>query len=305
MAEDVEVEARAQDVQHLLVDHLLRQTALFYQRANLLGRHHTAAGHLDVHTVAHHQVGMVGSPPVGHRQERILPLVPEQLVHQPAVLCRPRAVDAIVARHDRSHLGFLHGMAEGRQVNLVHRALVDIGADGVAVGLRIVGGKVLDTGDDARILLHARDIGSRHLCREVRIFAHILEVAGVERRAIDVDGWSENDVDAAGPAVAPQSIAVFMGQLSVPGGGEHHCGGEGRARGLSHAHRSVGHVYLRDAQSFDGSDVETGAVDERELFVERHLLQSLPGLHVGLGQLVLPHCRHELCQQEQGQHTVF
>ena len=69
---------------------------------------------------------------------------------------------------------------ERRQVELAQRALVDLGVDGHALGLGVVGDEVLDGGADAAGL-HALDVGDADPAGEERVLGEALEVAAAVR----------------------------------------------------------------------------------------------------------------------------
>ena len=95
-------------------------------------------------------------------------------------------VEQIVAVHDGPDTGFLNGLAECREVNLIECTLVNVTARVVAVPLLIVGGKVLHCGDyTAR--LHTFYIFRCYFRSEIRILAHVLKVATTQWRTVNVD----------------------------------------------------------------------------------------------------------------------
>ena len=134
----------------------------------------------------------------------------------------------IIGAHDGPCPALLDSRLEGRKVNLVEGPVVDLDVDAVAVLLLIVQREVLDAGGDA-VLLHLLNIGNHHPRSEERIFAHILEIAAVERRAVDVHAGTQQDVLFAVAGLLADGLPVEGRHLGVPRRGEARQGRECRA----------------------------------------------------------------------------
>ena len=142
--EEAEANHRLQNMFHLEVDftHLyLARSEVF---AQVLFVFDFIAGHLQVEPVFHGRDAVVGRAPVRHDESVEAPLLAQHLFEQPRVFGGPGPVEQVVAAHYGTHLGILHGRLEGREIDFVQGALVDVGAHVVAVILLKVGGKVLD-----------------------------------------------------------------------------------------------------------------------------------------------------------------
>ncbi len=99
---------------------------------------------------------------------------------------------------------------EGRQVDLVQRALVDGGANAAAIVFLVVGGVVLDIGDDV-LGLDAVDDGHAHLGSEIGVLAERLEDAPPLRHARDIHHGCEDDVVAQVEGLFAEDRAVEPG----------------------------------------------------------------------------------------------
>ena len=145
-------------------------------------------------------------------------------------------VDEVVGAHDRSRLsGAAHDLESG-QVDLTHRALVHDGIRGHAAQFLRVDGEVLGAGCGTRGL-DSFDEADGHASGKDRVLGKVLKVASAQRRALDVEAGTEQNVDAEATGLDTQRLAHLTRQVGVPGG----CDG-GRRR---EAGRFLG---LRDAQ---------------------------------------------------------
>ncbi len=72
--------------------------------------------------------------------------------------------------------------------------------------LRVIAHEVLDGRGDA-LILHAANIAHRDPACKERILAKVLEVAAVQRRAIDIHAWSQQKRRAPRARIASQLLA--------------------------------------------------------------------------------------------------
>ncbi len=216
------------------------------------------------------------------------------------------AVELVVGGHDGPHAAFLHCGFEGGEVDFVEGALVDVRVDAMALELLVVGGEVLDGGDDA-FTLHALDVGDGEAAGEVGIFAVALEVASPQRYAIDVDGRAEDHVAAEALRFLSDGAGFALDQVGIPrcrhgdAGGK--AGGEdlGAGRGVggagdggtakpgTHAHGAVGHFDGGDAEALDGRRLHPAGAGEHGGFLfEGHAAEEVGDalLNGGRGDLV-------------------
>lgn len=135
----------------------------------------------------------------------------------------------IVAAHDGPRAALLHGRAEGGQIDFIERAVVHDDVRQVAVGFAVVQREVLHAGRHA-VLLQPLDVGHHDAAGQVGILAHVLEVAAVERRAVNVHARAQDDVLAAVAGFFAQAFPVETGHVRIPRGSQAGQRGEGHAR---------------------------------------------------------------------------
>ena len=239
---------------------------------------------LHVETVLGGLLRVVDAAPVGddHPVER--PVAFENVVQQILVVAAMLALIFIVGAHDRPGTALLDGRLEGRKVNLVQRPVTDLNVDAVAVHLLIIQREVLHAGGDA-VLLHLPDIGNDHPRGEEGVLAHILEIAAVERRAVDVHAGAQQDVFLAVAGLLADGFAVEGRHFGIPRRSETRQGREGRAgvvrpAGLlplvpqhlgADAVRTVGAPHLGNAQARNSRRREFRLrVEDGDLLFEGH-----------------------------------
>ena len=136
------------------------------------------------------------------------------------------AVEEVVGGHDGPDVGFLDGGFKGGEVDFVEGALVDVGVDAVALELLVVGGEVLEGGEDA-LALDAADVGVAEAGGEPGILAVPLKIAAPDGDAVDVDGGAEDHVAAVGAGFRTDGCALLLDEIGIPGGSHGDAGGEG------------------------------------------------------------------------------
>ncbi len=104
------------------------------------------------------------------------------------------------------------GGLESWKLDLAHRLLIDVRADGLALILLVVEREVLD-GRDQSFGLNAEDLGCRELAREPRIFAERLEVPASLRHPHDVDHRREDHVLVPRPPVPRDRPPVLLREI--------------------------------------------------------------------------------------------
>lgn len=92
---------------------------------------------------------------------------------------------------------------------------------------------MLDTGGDAA-LLDAVDVGGAEDAAQEGVLSEGLEAAAEERRALEADRRSQQDVDAARPGLLAEKVSDLVEQLGVES--RSHAGG-----GRQHGTRVLGH----------------------------------------------------------------
>ena len=155
--------------------------------------------------------------------------------------------------------------------------------------LLVVDGEMLHAGRHA-VLLHALHIGHDHARREIRVFAHILEVAAVQRRAVDVYPGAEQHVFTAVAGLLADGTAVERRHFGIPRGGEARQRRKGRARIVRPARlvpfvpqhfgadavRAVGTPHFGNAQARNACRGEFRLrMQQRHFFFERHTREGI------------------------------
>ena len=205
----------------------------------------------------------------------------------------------VVRCHDSPSLTLLHGSLESRQIDFIESAVIDNHICGVAVHLLVVEGIVLHAGSYA-IALHTLDVGHHHLCCQIRVFAHILKVAAVERSAVNVHTGAKNHSLFAVTSLFTNRDTIEQRQVAVPRSCKASESRESHARivgpaGLvplvplnlgANAVRSVGHPHLGNTKA-----LHTGRAKFRLGMAHSHFLlkgHALEGiLHAHLNGLAV------------------
>ena len=257
------------------------------------------AAELQVYAMGNGLLGVVHAAPIGHDGAVEAPFAAQDVVQQAFVLPAMAILIEVVAAHDGPRLALLHGGLEGGQVDFIQGTVVHDDIRVVAVHFVVVQGKVLHA-DSHAVLLHALDIGHDHAARQIGVFAHILEIAAVQRSAVDVDTGTQQHVLLAIAGLLAHALTVEQGHLGIPRGGQTGQGRESHARvigpaGLipfvpqhfgADAVRAVVGPQLRDAQTCHARTAEFGlGVDDGNLFLQRHAPQRV--FHSFLDRFVL------------------
>ena len=282
--EPAEANRRAQDPPDLVVDRRRRDLAGLDGGQQRLAVHEFRRRHLEVEARVGGGDAVVGRVPVGHHDAVESPLLLHQAVDQRGVLRHVEAVHQVVRRHERADVRLFDRGLERRQVDLAHRALVDVGAGVVAIDLRVVAQEVLDRGADT-LGLHPLDVSDGHPRGEERVLPQVFEVPAAHRGAVDVHARRQHDLDAACARVATDHRADPVGERDVPAGGEADPGGVGGRRAdVPDAERPVGHPEGGQPESLHRPDVEVvGAAKIVDLLFQRHLGDERVGSPFDLG----------------------
>jgi hypothetical protein len=271
---------------------LFRQTAFVHRRDDLVAVVVTAARHLQVIAGGDAAYAVVDAAPVRHHQAFEAPFVAQDAGEQRRMFGGISAIDQVVGAHHRPRLRLAHRDLEGRQVDLVQAALVDIRAGGHAFGFLAVRREVLQRRAHA-LALHAVDVGRGHAACEHRVFREVFEVAPAQRRALDVDTGPEQHLNVRRLGLAPERSAHFTQQAGVPGGRQRRRGGEAGGRhahhaqpvgidGLAQAVRSVGKRDRRQAQALDAVAAPPAvARQQRGLLLDAHAGDEFSGFFNG------------------------
>ena len=301
-----ERDERLEDMLTFQVDRTFRHHARFDERTQVAGVHKPGARHLQIESPVGGALGRIGGVPVGHEDSFEAPHPAQNIDRKLLVLGRMLAVDKVVTRHHGAHAGLLDRLAEGREINFVERALVDIGTHLMTVPLLIVARKVFDRRHNP-FGLHTLDILHGGLRRQIGVLAEVLEVTAAQGRTVDIDAGSQHDMHAAGAGVLPQTASHIAHQRPVPSRRGSHAAGEHRTAGIvAYALRTVGHPDFGNAQTRNGPDIEfVVTADIIDFFIEGHLSDQFGGALFGLRRDRL--CsggRHE-CERQHGNKSFF
>ncbi len=262
--------------------------------------------------------GAVGGAPIRDHETFEPPRLLQNVGQQITVLTGPIAIQLVVGAHHHAGLAFGNGDFEGQQVRLAHGAPPEFHIADAAAGLLVVEGVVLDVADDL-VGLQALDELGHHFAGEDGIFSLVLEVAAVARFAGDVHAAAQRGVVLLIAELAANQVAVLVGHFQIPGGGFGHRrwqqGGVPSAlRGRPDAHRGVGQLDIGEPQPGDAGDhagpavgarpggsESAGAVHQRDLFFEGHLLHDHVGPLVRREARIHPRTFGGLCLSLRGQ----
>ncbi len=297
--------ARGDGGHHLVLGEPARAVARFLRgRAGEPAAHGLAARHLQVHAGVDRSSGAVRATPVGDDEALEAPSLPERLAQQERVLGAVLAVDLVVGVHHGPHPRLLDGRLEGREVDLVERAQVDRLVDAMALELLVIGGEVLDGGNDA-FSLHAADVGDAHAGGDVGVLSVALEIPAPERRTLDVDRGSQDHVASQGLHLLGDDASLLLRQVEVPARRHSDARGKGRgengrrgrrirhgrrARPVAHPHGTVRHLDGWNPQPFVGEALHPSRAGQHpRLLHRRHapeqvfdaLVHGEPGILVG------------------------
>ena len=273
--EDADEIVDAQDAPHLVVDHLDRHASGLHgveqRRAEAA---FVAARHRDVEPRECGFFGRAGLQPVGHDEAVESPAVFQYVGQHLAAVAHELEVHAVGRRHDGLYVGLPHGGLEGRQVNLVHRAIVDDRHVVVAVMLPVVAGVVLQTRSDALAL------NTFHLCDgqgavQAGVLGIVLEEAAAQRIAQDVAGRAQQDAALHGPQFLAHDDARTLHDFRVPGGSEEYARGKSRRSGTPvRAARTVAPSHIGNLQTRHALEMRESARAERNFLFDGQFVQN-------------------------------
>ncbi|GGU57276.1 hypothetical protein GCM10010211_22590 [Streptomyces albospinus] len=202
--------------------------------------------HRHVQAAAQRAYGVPGRHPVGDVAAVEAPFAAQDLGDERAVFGHRQTIDLVVGGHDAPGAGGLDDVLEGGEIELAQGAWGDAVVDREAVGLGVVADEVLDRRTDPA-LLHSLHISGADHAGQQRVFRIALEVPAAERRAVQVDGRRQEDVDALAAGLLGEQSAGAAGEFGVPGGGQGRGAGQGDRRIFGaplpppHADRAVRH----------------------------------------------------------------
>ncbi len=173
------------------------------------------AAKLHVQAVLDSHLGVVGTTPVAHHHAVILPVTLEYLIEGVLVLATVLILIEVIGAHDAPGVTLLDSSLKGGQVNLTQGTVAHDDVDLMAIFFIVVQAEVLDTRRSA-CRLQTLNVGHYHAGRQQGILAHVLKVAAIQWRAVDVHTRSQDHVLATVARFLTQAAAIQPGQNWVP-----------------------------------------------------------------------------------------
>ena len=179
------------------------------------------------HVVAgvHLSCGILTTEPVGHDYALVAPVATQDGLDEVFALGGVGAIDLVVGGHDGPGVGLIDGDLEWLEIDLADGTGGDDSIVARTVGLLVVEGEMLHRGADT-VGLYATHVGCRDLTGYEGILGVILEVAAIERIAMDVLGRSEEHVGAILEHFVAHGTTYLLDELLVPGAGQQGADGE-------------------------------------------------------------------------------
>ena len=176
----------------------------------------------------------------------------------------------VVGTHHAPRLAFLHGSLEAGQIDFVEGSVADNHVHLMAIFFVVVEAIVLHATCHATAL-QALNVWRHHLRRQIRVFAHVLEVAPSERRPVDVHARAQYHAFATIQSLLAQSVSVCSGSLGIPRccetgeGRESHAGVVGLSCLFPFVPKHIGANAMRSVVGPEVGHAETLHAGTREL----------------------------------------
>ena len=216
---------------------------------------------------------------VGEHEALEAPLVTQDVVEQLVTGAGPDSADIVEGGHDRLAAAVLHSDLEGLEVDLTDGLLVGPGAQhAAAVGLLVVESEVLHVGVYAVLLSAQNGVGS-HVAAQNAVLGVVLEVTAGESGTVGIHSGSVPAGHAHLVGHLADALAEVIGQIHIPGGGDHNGGGEadGALAGevVVDGGRTVAVDGLHLADAVDGGGLVAADGNEGVHLRHGHLVQQL------------------------------
>src|SRR6266404_3529990 len=143
------------------------------------------------------------------------------------------------------------------------------------IKFRVISHVMLDRGAHA-LGLHAFDISDGDARSEPGIFAKVLKVTSVHRRAINIHAWRKEEMHAFGARISTELSPDALCQRRIPGRGQTDPGGHrGGWSKVANAHWPIRHFQTRQSQSRNASDEKPiDSSQQIDLFFEGHFAED-------------------------------
>ena len=132
--------------------------------------------------------------PVGHHKAFKAPLFSQDIVQKPTIGASLGAVEQVVAPHHSLHTRLFDGHLKRSKIQLSQGALIHDAVGNEAIGLLLVGRKMLDARPYS-LSLHSPNEGHSHAAAEIGVFAVALKSAPRGRHSVEVHGRSQQHLN--------------------------------------------------------------------------------------------------------------
>ena len=134
----------------------------------------------------------MNSTPIAHDDAGEAPLFAQNVSEKPLILRRIVTVDLVVSAHHRPWFARLDDVFKSWQVNFAQCAFADALINLEAVCFLVIGCEMLE-GCANSLGLHAFDNSNSFVACQEGVFTPKFEAAAIQRVALDVHAWAEND----------------------------------------------------------------------------------------------------------------
>ena len=163
--------------------------------------------HFEIKTVHGGFVRIVCRTPIGHHTPVELPFAFQDVVIQEFAMRRVRAAYLIISTHDAPRATPLYRRTECGQIDFVQGTVAQLYIDMPAPQFLVIQGIMLHASRHT-VLLQLLDIRHAHLPCQVRVFAHVLEIAPIKRRTVNVYARTQLDIFPAIQGFFAQCFSV-------------------------------------------------------------------------------------------------
>ena len=130
----------------------------------------------------------MSTAPIADEHAVEAPVMFQYLVERVLIVAVVLVLIEVVGAHHSPRFAFLHCCLEARQIDFVQGSVADDDVHLMAIFLVVVQAVMFHATRHAAAL-QALNVRHNYLGCQVRVFAHVLEVAASERRAVDVYTW--------------------------------------------------------------------------------------------------------------------
>ena len=183
--------------------------------AGTTGKSVRPTAELQIKSVGDCLIGIMSSTPVAHHDTVESPFAFQDIVQQIFIVTAMLVLVQIIRSHDAPGMSFLNSRLKGRKINLVKRTVVDYNIRCMTIYFVVVQCKMFYASSYS-IALDPTYIRYHHLTRQIRIFAHILEVTSVQRRTIDVHTRSQQDRLITIAGLFTDAFAIKQRHIRIP-----------------------------------------------------------------------------------------